>query len=360
MLTFRVWPRRSLAPRPSPLVPLLPSLVPLLPFLLLACVVDSSKKVSSADTTHLGLVITVTSVNRGTAGMAERVLWTFSPDHKAILVVADPGGVENEPVPNGFFFGDEARGFQTQMDSVWDVQPSPDWKWIGFGRAYSVVRGEGTGTDLITDVARRTSIDTATIRAGSFASSGMSMARAVAQPGVIHIPDNPRAQAAADSSAPRLFPIARGWRVKWTTDGSTLALGNNPARAEDNEPSQTWAALDPNTGQLHGSLPGNAKLADVNFTMGPTLDRSVPIDMTHAAPIQVQRDNKTFTIQSERGVITITQTPAASGTEAQRIVGAGIALAATAGGRFILALAPKANPDPNGIAIEPVVYTVTW
>src|ERR1700756_5642169 len=98
MLTFRVWPRRSLAPRPSPLVPLLP-------FLLLACVVDSSKKVSSADTTHLGPVITVTSVNRGTAGMAERVLWTFSPDHKAILVVADPGGVENEPVPNGFFFG---------------------------------------------------------------------------------------------------------------------------------------------------------------------------------------------------------------------------------------------------------------
>ena len=338
----------------------LPPPASLLPLLLAACVVDSSKKQTTADTTHLGPVITVTSVNRGTAGMAERVLWTFSPDHKAILIVADPGGVENEPVPNGFFFGDETRGFQTQMDSVWDVQPSPDWKWIGFGRAYSVVRGEGTGTDLITDVARRTSIDTATIRAGSFASSGMSMARAVAQPGVIRIPDNPRAQAAADSSAPRLFPIARGWRVKWTTDGSTLALGNNPARAEDNEPSQTWAALDPNTGQLHGSLPGNAKLADVNFTMGPTLDRSVPIDMTHAAPIQVQRDNKTFTIQSERGVITITQTPAAAGTEAQRVVGAGIALAATAGGRYILALAPKANPDPNGIAIEPVVYTVTW
>jgi DNA-binding IclR family transcriptional regulator len=82
--------------------------------------------------------------------------------------------------------------------------------------------------------------------------------------------------------------------------------------------------------------------------------------MTHAAPIQVQRDNKTFTIQSERGVITITQSPAAAGTEAQRVVGAGIALAATAGGRYILALAPKANPDPNGMAIEPVVYTVTW
>jgi hypothetical protein len=188
----------------------------------------------------------------------------------------------------------------------------------------------------------------------------MSMARAMAQPGVIHIPANPRAQAAADSSAPRLFPIARGWRVKWTTDGSTLALGNNPARAEDNEPSQTWAALDPNTGQLHGSLPGSASLADVTFTMGPTLDRSVPIDMTQAPPIRIQRSDKTYTVQSERGVITIVEPPAAGSTGAQRVVGAGIALAATAGGRYIVALAPKANPDPNAMAIEPVVYTVTW
>jgi len=343
MPTFSVWSRGSL-----------------LSLLLLACVVDSSKKQTTADTTAGAPVVTVTPVNRGTAGMMQRVLWTFSPDRKAVLVVADPVGVENEPVANAFFFGDEARGFQVQVDSVWDVQPSPDWKWIGFGRAYSVVRGEGTGTELIADVSRRTSIDTATVRAGSFASSGMSMARAMAQPGVIHIPANPRAQAAADSSAPRLFPIARGWRVKWTTDGSTLALGNNPARAEDNEPSQTWAALDPNTGQLHGSLPSSASLANVTFTTGPTLDRSVPIDMTQAPPIRIQRSDKTYTIQSERGVITIVEPPAAGSTGAQHVVGAGIALAATAGGRYIVALAPKANPDPNAMAIEPVVYTVTW
>jgi len=337
--------------------PLAASLVPLLLF---ACVVDSSKKQTSADTTHAGPVITVTPVNRGTAGMAERVSWALSPDGKSVLVIADPGGVENEPVPNGFFFGDEARGFQVQMDSVWDVAPSPDWKWIGFGRAYTVVRGEGTGTDLIAEVARRTSIDTATLRAGSFASSGMSMSRAVAQPGVIHIPDDPRAQSAADSSAPRFFPIARGWRVRWTTDGSTLALGANPGRAEDNEPSQTWAALDPRTGQLHGSLPGNASLADVKFTMGPSLDRSVPIDLTQGPSIKIQRGDKTYTIETVRGVITIADPPSSGATGPQRVVGAGVALAATAGGRYIVALAPKATPDPNGMAVEPVVYTVTW
>ncbi|HEY8833751.1 MAG TPA: hypothetical protein VIM21_14735 [Gemmatimonadaceae bacterium] len=324
------------------------------------CLVDSSKKETTADTTHLAPVVTVTPVNRGAQGMAERVLWALSPDGKSVLVVADPGGVENEPVPNGFFFGDESRGFQTQMDSVWDVAPSPDWKWIGFGRAYSVVGGAGIGTDQLTEVSRRTSIDTATLRAGSFASSGMSMSRAVAQAGVIHIPENQRDSTAADSAAPKLFPVARGWRVRWTTDGSTLALGNAPSRAVDNEPSQTWSALDPLTGALHGTLPANSKLAEVKFTEGPTVDRSLPISLTQSPPIQIRRGKDVFTIQSVRGVITIVGPPGVGSTGAQRVVGAGMALAATAGGRYIIALAPRTTPDPGGSSVEPVVYTVTW
>jgi hypothetical protein len=357
-------PPASRFPRPASRLSLrasrFPPLASLFPLLLASCLVDSSKKETAADTAQAAPIVTVTPVNRGTQGMAERVMWAFSPDRKAVLVVADPAGVEAEPVPNGFFFGDEARGFQTQIDSVWDVTPSPDWKWIGFARAYAVVGGDGT-TDFLSDVSRRTSIDTATLRASSFASSGMAMSRAIAQPGVIHVPDNPRQTAAADSATPKLFPIARGWRVRWTADGSTLALGNSPSRAIDNEPSQTWSALDPITGQLHGTLPSNSKLADVKFTEGPTLDRSLPIDMTKAPPIQIRRGNEAFTIQSERGVITITQTPTSVGaTAAQRIVGAGIALAATAGGRYIVALSPRAKAEPGGSTVEAVVYTVTW
>ena len=340
--------------------PLFPLPASLFPFLLAGCLVDSSKKESTADTTRAAPVVTVTPVNRGTHGMAERVLWTFSPDKRAVLVIADPAGVENEPVPNGFFFGDEARGFQTQMDSVWDVAPSPNWKWLGFGRAYTVVGGAGTGTDLQLDVSRRTGIDTATLRASSFPSSGMSMSRAIAQAGVVRIPDNPRQIAAGDSASPKLFPVARGWRVRWTTDGSTLALGNAPARATDTEPSQTWAALDPTTGALHGTLPSNANLADVKMTGGPTLDRSLPIDMSHSPPIEIKRGNQTFTIQSDRGVITVVETTPGAANKSQRVVGAGIALAATVGGRYIIALAPRLKPDASELAIEPVVYTVTW
>jgi hypothetical protein len=83
--------------------------------------------------------------------------------------------------------------------------------------------------------------------------------------------------------------------------------------------------------------------------------------MAGAAPIRVQRGIHNFTILSDRGVITITQDPTTVGaTEPQRVVGAGIALAATAGGRYIIALAPRAKPDANEMGVEPVVYTVTW
>ena len=328
---------------------------------------DSAKKETASDTTRAAPVVTVTPVNRGTQGMAEEIRWAFSPDRKAVLVIADPAGVENEPVPDAFFFGDETRGYQTQMDSVWDVEPSPDWKWIGFSRAYSVLGGGGTGSDLLADAARRTSIDTATLRAGSFAASGMSMARAIAQAGVIRIPDNPRAQAAADSAAPRLFPVALGWRVRWTTDGSTLALGNNPGAARDDAESETWAALDPTTGMLHGSLPSGSKLADVKFTRGPTLDQSLAIDITQSPSIHIQRGNPLppgYTIESRRGVITIAEPNSQNGetgaTGAEHVVGAGVALAATAGGRYIIALRPRNNPAKGEPTVEPVVYTVVW
>src|SRR2546423_3510829 len=148
MLISRVWFCRSLFPLPASLFPLF----------LAGCVVDSSKKVSTADTTQHAPVVTVTPVNRGTAGMAQRVLWAFSPDHKAVLVVADPGGVENEPVANAFFFGDEARGFQTQMDSVWDVAPSPDWKWLRVGRAITILGGTAARHEVLTYVSRTRSV----------------------------------------------------------------------------------------------------------------------------------------------------------------------------------------------------------
>lgn len=326
---------------------------------LAGCVADSSKKETAADTTRAGPVVTVTPVNGGSGGMREKIRWILSPDRQALLVVDDPVGIENDPIPNGFFFGDEAREFQVQMDSVWDVVPSPDWKSLAFGRAYTIQTGPEGETNLLPEVSRRTSIDTVTLRSASFPTSGMINMRGVAQPGVIRIPADPRQAGAADSAVPRLFPVTRGWRVRWTGDGTTLALGNNPSKSDDDEDSQTWSALDPVTGALHGSLPSNVSLYEPAFTNGPTLELSTPVAMDKSPPITITRDGTKFSIVSTRGVITIVETGADT-QKSQRVIGAGIALAATVGGRYVLAIAPKTRPVPQGMTVEPVVYTVTW
>jgi hypothetical protein len=332
-----------------------------LSLILCACVADSNTKQPAPDTTSAAPIVTVTPVNRGTHGMRERISWLFSPDRKAVLVVADPISVEADALPNAFFFGSESHGFQVQMDSVWDVAVSPDWKSIGFGRAYTVLHGEEPVTNNLTAVSRRTGIDTATLRNAMFATSGMVTQMSVAQPGVIRIPDDPRQVAAADSATPRLFPVARGWRVRWTVDGNTLALGNNPAGVGDDEPSKTWTGLDPRTGATSTSLPANTQLFEPAFIKGPELELSMPVDMTSRPAIKFERNGKTYSIESQRGVITLVET--SGGTTpapSPKVIGAGVALAATAGGKYVIALAPRATTKEGEMAVEPVVYTVTW
>jgi hypothetical protein len=328
-----------------------------------ACVESTPRKADSTTVARTAPVVSSVRVNQGTYGMASRVKWTLSPDTSAILAVVDPSGVENEAIPNGFFYGSESRNFQARMDSVWDVAPSPDWGTIAFSRAFVLNPREADSIPpaMWQDVARRTGMDTATVRNGSFASSGMSMARAIAQPGTIRIPADPRAAGASDDAAPRMYPIALGWNVRWTPDGSTIALGSSPAKVQDNEFSATWAALDPKTGAFHGTLPADTRLVQPRWIQGPVLDVSVPIDMQSAAAIDVKNGNRSFAIESARGVITARETTAGADS-ASRVftIGSGKALAATKSGRYILALAPRASTAAHEIPVEAVVYVVGW
>lgn len=330
-----------------------------------ACAKEVKRKESVSDSTASAPVVTTIQVNRGTQGMSERVSWLFSPDRKSVLVVADPSGAEADAVPNGFVFADETTGFQVQMDSVWDVAVSPDWKTIAFSRAYQIADGSGASDPVyLSDLARRTSIDTAALRASSFASSGMSMARAVAQAGVIRIPTDPRSATAGDSAAPKMFPVARGWRVRWTADGALVALGNAPARSLDAEPSQSWTALDPKTGEFHGSLPVTSKIVEPQMISGPVLHSDSGPDLSSGAPINVEQGGRRATVTSERGFISLTMVNdsagAATGGAQPYLVGPGAALAATAGGRFIVALAPRTKVSAGEMPVEVVVYRVSW
>ena len=330
---------------------------------LLACV-ESEPARAPADTVNAprtAPVITTTRVNQGTYGMASRVKWLLSPDTTAIIAMVDPVGVENEALPNGFFFGSETRNFQARMDSVWDVSPSPGWNAIVFSRAYVMNPREQDSIPpaMLQDVARRTGLDSATIRSSSFASSGMSMARAIAHPGTITIPADTRATGAQDDAAPRMYPVALGWRVRWTQDG-LVALGSSPAKVQDDEPSQSWASLDPKTGAFHGSLPMTSRVIEPAWTVGPTLDISIPVDMQTAPPISVTSGGRTFSIESERGVISARETTAGLTAPRSYTIGSGKALVATKGGRYILALAPRAKVEAYEVPVEAVVYVVGW
>lgn len=336
----------------------------LLPCLLaLAACVESSKKDTIDTSGPRGApVVSAVRVNQGTYGMTSRVKWMLSGDSSSILVMVDPAGVENEAIPNGFFYGSEARNFQARMDSVWDVAPSPDGTMLAFSRAYVLNPGESDSipASMWQDLARRTGLDTASVRTASFASSGMSMARAIAQAGTISIPTDARAAHASEDAAPKMYPVALGWRVEWTNDGNFIALGNSPAKVQDNEPSETWASLDPKTGQFHTTLPESARLIAPKWTDGPVLDVSVPIDMQAAPALQAAVDKRRVVIESSRGVITARELTANDSTARSYTIGSGKALAATKGGRFILALAPRASAVAHEVPVEAVVYVVGW
>jgi hypothetical protein len=325
--------------------------------------VDVSNKSSTTGVSRAQPAVSATPVNQATSGLRSQVRWVMPPDSSAILVVVDPVGLENDPIPNAFFFGSETRNFQARMDSVWDVVPSPDWQSLAFSRAH-IVTGDQTDTIPPAEwlaLARATGVDTATLIQSSFATSGMTTQRGIAQPGVIRIPADIRAPNASDEAAPKLFPVARGWQVRWTPDGSVIALGNNPAKSADNENSESWAELDPKTGALHGTFPAGAKLVVPRWVSGPVLENAVPVDMSGAKPIQVKVGTKTFAIESQRGVITARETtPGADSTAVPFTIGSGKAITSTRGGRYILALAPRRNAVANEIPVEAVVYTVAW
>ena len=331
----------------------------------IACMESAPKAGDTQPTTaaaRTAPVVTSVRVNQGTYGMASRVKWQFNADTTAMLAMVDPVSIENEALPNGFFYGSESRNFQARMDSVWDVAVAPDGGMLVFSRAYVMNPREQDSIPpaMLQDVARRTGLDVETIRRGSFASSGMSMARAIAQPGTITIPADTRATGASDAATPKMYPIALGWRVRFTQDG-LIALGNSPARVQDDEPSTTWASLDPKSGAFHGSLPSPSNIIHPKWIDGPVLDISVPVDMQAAPAIPAAAGGRTFAIESRQGVITARETTPGLDPPARTYsIGSGKALAATKGGRYILALAPRAKVEAYEVPVEAVVYIVGW
>ena len=263
-------------------------------------------------------VTTLIRVNQQTQGMFAVARWALSQDRNAIIVMDDPAAVEAEPVPNGFFAATERPLRYVRRDSVWDAAPSPDWRRVAFGRAHFLrgAREDTLPTAQWEAFANRIGMSLEDVAAGRFHASGMGVAFGFARPGVVEL----------ETGADRIFPVAGGWRVRWTRDGSRLIAGSAPNSAQDFAQATQWIALDPRSGAPAGDVPRGGDLADVTWVEGPTIDISVQLDTTRKA-IPIEDGG----VESRGGWIR------ARG----RLIGPGMVLAATRGGRFIAALVPN-------------------
>lgn len=313
---------------------------------------------AAADTVPLPSRVIVHEVNTGAHGMAAQVRWTLSPDERAILVVEDPVGVEAEPVPDGFLFGNERTGAVVQLDGVWDVAPSPDWSRLAWGRAFVFRSGESETIParewerffgwLPEDVAAPTT-DAMRRRAEpfTFPASGMSYARAMGLAQVLEV-----GSLAAGKVAVIEAPTLRleGWRVRWNASGDSVAVGSAPQTVQDDARATRWTLVAARGGtSWRESLPpmgASAGLVELRWTEGPVIDVSIEIDMNAG-----RRAKSTGTIVTSangriaavRGGHTIP-------------VGPGAVLAATRDGRFIAALAPNAAAKEYDHKVRVVVY----
>lgn len=314
-------------------------------------------------------------VNRGSEGMLRTLRWALSPDGRSLLVVEDPAGVENEPEPNGFLFVSETGPFIMQVDSVWDVAPSPDWQRLAYGRAY-VVMSTRESPDAITstqwvELAERTGLAVETVRQAAFVSSSMNIAYAIAQPVVVDVSDRMLTTDASPREAERTLAMARGWRLAWTGDGRALAVGTAPEGAVDDADPRRWIVLDTATWEPIAAVPNRAPSWNVEWVEGPLLDISVELDEN--APRSVPIDGGRVT--SRQGWIRVVRESEPDGVGAEawararaeagadtiaggRVVAPGMVLAATASGRFVAALVRKEIVERFEVPYRFVIYHI--
>lgn len=292
-------------------------------------------------------------VNRGTHGMTAQIRWAMSPDSAALLVVEDPVGAESEPVPDGALFVTEHTGRTWRMDSVWSVAPSPDWRQLAVGRAVVIPGGEEqvVPESAWTAPARRLAelggahpaLHADSLRAHSYPLSGMAVVEGTAITITADVDLLPAPAAR--------FASLDGWRVGWSCDGRALLVGDRPQQVSDDEPATNTRRVAWPTRSAGAT--STAPADSVRWTTGPTIQIGAPSADSGAGTFVVRGRR----IEGRGGRVIVHGTDR-TGTPTERDIGAGRPLAATRGGRFILALAPRANARPSESPEHAVVYRV--
>jgi hypothetical protein len=303
------------------------------------------------------------AVNRGTQGMRATVRWMLSPDRSAILVVEDPVSVEAEALPNGFLYASERTGAIVQLDSVWDVAPSPDWTRLAFGRAFILRAGERDTMpraewqrlegQLPEDVtARDANVLRRRLEAHAFPASGMSLMLGLGLTQVMWVDRLGTGRVTAPTGPTHSL---HGWRVRWSRGGDTLAVGAAPRAVQDDAPPARWVLVRPRRWAVYsdtlGVITDSTRFAPVVWTTGATMELGSTVSMATNRPLAIEGGR----VEARDGAIRVIQRSSAGETDV-RAVGPGVPLAATANGRFIVALVPRANAREHEMRMHTVVY----
>jgi hypothetical protein len=150
-------------------------------------------------------------------------------------------------------------------------------------------------------------------------------------------------------SAPIEFVALDGWRVRWSCDGADLFVGGRPTRVQDDAPSANERRVSSRGAALTTAPPADSP----RWNEGPTLDIGTPTARGVVAPMAVRGR----WIEARDGRIVVRERTVA-GRDSLRDVGPGTPLAATRGGHFILAIAPRTDRRPHESPDRAVVYRV--
>ncbi len=302
--------------------------------------------IAVVDTAAIAPLVETIPVNKGAQGMTSRVRWIVAPNGRSLLIVHDPAGAEAEAVPNAFVFASERDGYVLQRDSVWDVAPNPSFTRIAFGKAFTIAAAaegvDSASTEAWISAAAASGMPEDSVRANAYLISGMVVVHGYARPAVVYLD---AVDSVTGKAAPAEEPVyvSGGWRVRWTTDSTQLAVGDAPVKVQDDSPPRNWLVVGVDSGTVLGTI-SQSRLVPLDWRLGPALDVSIPIDIETVRPMRLEGAS----IISGSGWI----------RRDGKIVGPGVALAATRDGRFIAALAPRPAAKDYESPLEPVVYRV--
>lgn len=215
--------------------------------------------------------------------------WLAQPDGCAIVVLTRTVPAAGKPAVSNAIMVGEWYG-NSNIGLVWDIAPSPDWRWLAYTQAHL----------------------------------GRSTAKA-ATPVVEPLLDDCYGGDCPLDSVPARVG---GWQIGWAVDGSSALFASSPLRADGHQ--ARWSAVDPATRQIQSEDVVSPDRP--HWTVYSTIDNSSRL----IAQLPAGKD----TLLNRADGIWI-RGPGIDGVVRERYVGHGTAVALTRNGEFVLAVVPS-------------------